>query len=352
MKTRRQGFLLIAGALISAFFLTCFVATRAAAQDNPLQEAGSPATDTENDVPSVATASGGGVIGPDYVLGPEDVLTVSVFNVPELKQTVRIENDGMISLRLGRVKAAGLTTKQLQKTLEAEWGETYLEHPQVTIFVQQFHAQPVSVIGAVEKPGIYQLPGSRSLIEVLSMAGGLVKRPNGAAGRTVYVTRKGSFEESPMVDGMRQITANQIQIDLKKLLYSRDVGLNIAIKPFDIVSVTKAGIVYVAGEVKKPGGFLLDDRDTFTVLEALALAEGPTSNASKKSARIIHRSDDGSFSETRVDVGKILNGKGEDVVLAANDVLFLPNSRTKYVGKRSAESVVGTLSGLIIFRGL
>ena len=72
MKTRRQGLLLIAGALISAFFLTCLVATRAAAQDNPLQEAESPATDTENDVPSVATASGGGVIGPDYVLGPGD----------------------------------------------------------------------------------------------------------------------------------------------------------------------------------------------------------------------------------------------------------------------------------------
>ena len=88
------------------------------------------------------------------------------------------------------------------------------------------------------------------------------------------------------------------------------------------------------------------------MLEALALAEGLTANAAKKSARVIRRSDNGSLSETQVDVGKILNGKADDVVLAANDVLFIPNSRVKYVGKRTAESVVGTLSGLIVFRGL
>jgi polysaccharide export outer membrane protein len=111
-------------------------------------------------------------------------------------------------------------------------------------------------------------------------------------------------------------------------------------------------VVYVVGEVKKPGGFVLEDKEHVSILQALALAEGLTSNAAKKAARIIHRSEDGSLSETPVDLGKILNGKTLDVALAADDVLFVPNSHAKYVGKRTAESVVGTLSGLIIFRGL
>jgi polysaccharide export outer membrane protein len=307
----------------------------------------------EDAASSVSSPIGGGTLGPDYVLGPEDVVNIEVFNVPELRQTLRVENDGTIWVKLlGRVKAAGLTTSALRRELESEWGKTYLENPKVTIFVREFHGQPVSIIGAVERPGIYQLPGPRTLVEALSMAGGLVKRTNGSAGRTLYVTRKEGFKDLEMVPGIRQVAPNQVEISLKLLLYSRDVGLNIQVKPFDIISVSKAGIVYVAGEVKKPGGFLLDDRDTFTVLEALALAEGTTASAARRSARLIHRSDDGTLSETPVDVGKILNGKAEDVILTANDVLFIPNSRAKYAGKRTAETVIATLTGLIVFKGL
>ena len=358
MKAHRQLFLLGVAPLVLLFSLGSATPAQSAEQDDAVKSTLDPLQDPqpaspEDDLPSTSSISGGGVLGPDYVLGPEDVVNIEVFNVPELKETVRVENDGTIWVKLlGRVKAEGLTTAALREELESEWGKNYLENPKVVVFVREFHGRPVSVIGAVEKPGLYQLPGSRTLIEVLSMAGGLLKRANGAAGRTVYITRKGDFGDLEMAPGMHQTAANQIEIDLKRLLYSRDVGLNIQVKPFDVVSVSKAGIVYVAGEVKKPGGFLLDDRDAFTVLEALALAEGVTANASKKSARVIHRTDNGSLSETQVDVGKILNGKAEDVVLAANDVLFIPNSRVKYVGKRTAESVVGTLSGLIIFRGL
>ena len=357
MKACRQLFLLGVAPLVLFLPLGSVASAQSAEQDdtvkppNTLQDL-QPAS-PEDDLPPTSSIGGGGVLGPDYVLGPEDVVGIEVFNVPELKQTVRVENDGTIWVKLlGRVKVVGLTTEALREELESGWGKNYLENPKVVVFVREFHGRPVSVIGAVEKPGIYQLPGPRTLIEVLSLAGGLLKRTNGAAGRTVYITRKGDFGDLEMAPGMRQTAANQIEIDLKRLLYSRHVELNIQIKPFDVVSVSKAGVVYVAGEVKKPGGFLLDDRDAFTVLEALALAEGLTANAAKKSARVIHRSDNGSLSDTQVDVGKILNGKADDVVLAANDVLFIPNSRVKYVGKRSAESVVGTLSGLIIFRGL
>ena len=358
MKAHRPLFLLGVAPLVLLFSLANTISAQSAEQDDAVKSTPDVLQDSqpaspEDDLPSTSSISGGGVLGPDYVLGPEDVVNIEVFNVPELKQTVRVENDGTIWVKLlGRVKVVGLTTEALREELESGWGKNYLENPKVVVFVREFHGRPVSVIGAVEKPGLYQLPGPRTLIEVLSMAGGLLKRTNGAAGRTVYITRKGDFGDLEMAPGMHQTAAHQIEIDLKRLLYSRNVALNIQIKPFDVVSVSKAGIVYVAGEVKKPGGFLLDDRDTFTVLEALALAEGLTANAAKKSARVIRRSDNGSLSETQVDVGKILNGKADDVVLAANDVLFIPNSRVKYVGKRTAESVVGTLSGLIVFRGL
>ncbi|HEV2173158.1 MAG TPA: SLBB domain-containing protein, partial [Nitrospira sp.] len=185
---------------------------------------------------------------------------------------------------------------------------------------------------------------------VLAMAGGLSKRP--AAGRTLFVTRKGGFGVLEPRPGLRQVAADQVEIDIPLLLYSHEERLNIPITAFDTVSVTRAGVVYVVGEVKKPGGFVLEDKEHISILQALALSEGLTSNAAKKAARVIHRAEDGSLSETPIDLGKILNGKTQDITLAADDVLFVPNSHAKYVAKRTAESVVGTLSGLIIFRGL
>src|SRR5271167_1759048 len=208
----------------------------------------------------VPVMGGGGVLGADYVIGPEDMLTLEVMNVPELKETVRVENDGTIPVRLlGHVKAAGLTTTQLRTDLEKAWGESYLEDPKVTVFIREFHAQPISVIGAVAKPGLYQLTGPRTLIEVISMAGGLGTRGANQPGRFLNVTRKGGFDDLQLAEGMEQTAPDQIEIDLKQLMQTRDPALNIKMKPFDIVSVSKAGVIYVIGAVKKPGGFVMED---------------------------------------------------------------------------------------------
>ena len=351
MKALRKT-LLLGVVLISISLLARLAGAQTADQDQSTNDA-SQATSPNDDLPPPPSVAGGGELGPDYVIGPEDILSVDVFNVPDLKQTVRVDNDGTITVKLlGRVKAAGLTTKQLKEELQTDWGKDYLENPEVSIFVREFHGRPVSVIGAVEKPNLYQLPGPRSLIEVLAMAGGLAKRTNGGSGRTLYVIRKGGFGALDPVSGMLQVAPDEVEIDLQQLLYSHDDALNIPIQPFDIISVTKAGIVYVTGEVRKPGGFTLEDKDNVTVLQALAMAEGLSGNAAKKAARIIHRNHDGTLKETSVDIGKIQDGKAQDVQLLANDVLFVPNSRAKYAGKRTAESVVATLTGLIVFRGL
>jgi len=319
-------------------------------EGEPLPDMPEPGSD-QSAVPGQA---GSGMAGasPDYVIGPEDVLEIDIFNVPELKRTVRVSNDGMIGLALiGRVRAAGLTVDQLRQQLEARYGETYLQDPQISVFVTEFRAQSVSVIGAVERPGIYQLTAPRTLIEVLSMAGGLAKRNTAPAGRTLVVTRKGGFGDLPMVDGMRLLADDKLEIELRKLLYSQESGLNIGVKPFDTISVAKADLVYIVGDVKKPTGILLEDREDLTVLQALAMAEGLNRTAAKGKARIFRKNEDGNKTEIPVNLNDILAGKAPDIALAANDVLFIPDSRGKVMAQRGFEVTLATISGLIIWRG-
>ena len=287
----------------------------------------------------------------NYVIGPEDVLDIDVFNVPELAKSVRVSNDGTISLPLiGKVDAAGLTSDQLRDEVEKKYGETYLQDPHISVFVKQFQAQPVSVIGAVELPGLYYLTGPRTLIEMLSMAGGLAKRTSSPPGRTLYVTRKGGFGDLPMAEGMKLVAPDKLEINIKRLLYSNDDSLNIRMQPLDTISVAKADVIYVVGAVRLPGGFILEDRENVTVTQALALAQGFLGSPAKSSARIIRQSPDGSKTEIRVNLKKILDGKAEDVEMAANDILFVPDSTSKTAMRRSVEAAISTVTGVLVFR--
>lgn len=289
--------------------------------------------------------------GLNYAIGPEDILEIEVFNVPELHKTVRVSNDGLIGVPLlGYVTAAGFTTDQLQKDLEEKYGATLLQDPQVSVYIREYHAQPVSVIGAVERPGLYHLTAPRSLIEVLSMAGGLAKRTSAPAGSSLFVTRKGGFGDLAPVEGMQQLSPEKIEINISRLLYSEAAALNIEIQPRDTISIAKADVVYVVGDVKKPGGFVLEAQENLTVLQALALAEGTLSTAAKSQSRIIRKAADGSQTEVPVDLKKVLAGKSPDVVLAANDILFVPNSAAKSAIKRGAEATIATISGVVMYR--
>lgn len=288
----------------------------------------------------------------DYVIGPEDVLRIDVFQVPELSNLqVRVANDGTITVPLlGRVEASGLTATQLANTLQSKWGQNYLQNPQIAVFVVQFQAKPVSVVGAVEKPGLYYLTGPRTLIEVLSMAGGLAKRSSAPAGPVVYVTRPEGLGGLQPVAGMRLVAPDKVEIDIQKLLYSNQSALNIPIKPLDIISVSKADVVYVTGRgVQRPGGFVLEDRENVTVFQALAMAEGLGPDAAKHDARIIRQKADGSREEIRVDLDKVQKGEAPDPVMAANDILFVPDSTQRRALKRAVDSAITTVSGLLIF---
>jgi polysaccharide export outer membrane protein len=310
----------------------------------------------------------------DYQIGPEDLLQISVLEAPDLDRTVRVSDDGEISLPLlGTVQAAGLTSRGLEAVLENLLRHTYMKNPHVSVFVKEMKSHPVSVFGAVEKPGVYQIREPKTLIEVLSMAEGLATD----AGDTVIVMRHPGDPGIPVAgsspsatDGLRYVKAASVQpsepssnaeagsasidISLKKLLDSNDARYNVPVYPGDVVKVTRAGIVYVVGEVRRPGGFLLKTNENISVLQALALAEGLTPTAESKHARLILASKaNGARTQVAIDLNKILKGKAPDQLLQANDILFIPNSSRKSVLHGFVQSMGGiatAVSGAAVYR--
>jgi len=304
---------------------------------------------TSSPAPEIPQEQGGAPVAlrsdSNYEVGPEDILDIDIFDFPELSKPVRVSNDGTITLPLvGQVKAAGLTTLALAKALESEYSRIYLQNPQVTVGVREFHARPVSVVGAVEKPGLYPLSGPRRLVEMLSLAGG----PRNSGG-TVMVTRPGGFGALEMGAGMRLAAPDQVEFDLQRLYYAHDPALDILIRPLDAIAVNKADIIYVQGAVKFSSGYVLADRPNVTVMQALAMAGGLDWSAARKRARIIRQRPDGSKLEIPLDLGRILKGKAEDVQMASNDILYVPYSGGKNAARRGADLGTGVMSGLIIY---
>ena len=320
--------------------------------------------------PSAPAVSAG-----EYRIGPEDVLNINIFEAQELNREVRVSAGGDISLPLlGSVRAAGLTPRELEFVLQELLHRTYMKDPHVSVFVREMQSHPVSVMGAVRRPGVFQIRGSKTLLEVLSLAEGLADD----AGETAIILRGAalSTEPEPATDrsattdqpssgaqntvaakavawglnGNRSISENAVQVNLKDLLESDDSRSNPLVHPGDIVKVTRAGVVYVIGEVRKPGGFALKSNEKISVLQALALSEGLTRTAAKAEARIIRTDQQsGERKETPIDLGKILAGKAADPVLEPKDIIFVPNSAAKTAFSRGAEVAAQTLAGLLIF---
>lgn len=289
----------------------------------------------------------------DYRIGPEDLLEITVFEASDLDRTVRVSAEGGISLPLlGAIHAAGLTSRQLEAVLEELLRRSYMKDPHVGVFVKAIRSHPVSVFGAVEKPGVYQIRGAKTLVEVLSMAQGLASD----AGDTVIVMRSGGGALPPdtagaSTGGSASAPAGTIRIPLEGLLDSGNPRDNVLVYPGDVVKVTRAGIVYVVGEVRKPGGFTLKSNENISVLQALALAKGLTRTSAAKRALIIRTSKtSGKREEIAINLDKILKGRAPDPLLRARDIVFVPNSTGRAAFYRGAEAALSIAGGVIVYR--
>lgn len=286
-----------------------------------------------------------------YVLGPDDQISIRALDAPEITdKPLRIGAGGQINLPMvGRLRAAGLTVEELERQL-SERLRVYVRDPQVAVSVTEFRSQPVSVIGAVNQPGIHQLEGTKRLIEVLSLAGGL----RNDAGNTINITRRKEWGDIPLPnvkpDASGEFTVAEVGV--KSIMDAENPKANIAIRPNDVITVPKADLIYVIGSVRRSGGFVLGERETISVLQALSLAEGLERTAAPRNAKILRLSgnENKDRTEIAVDVKKILEGKSGDVWMQANDVLFIPGSAAKTATLRGIEAAIQVGTGVAIWR--
>ena len=246
----------------------------------------------------------------DYKIGTKDLLEIKVFELPELNQTVRVAEDGSISLSLlGKIDVAGLTAQELEKKLASILDQKYTKGAHVTVFIKEY--QKVSVFGAVGRSGNYELVGPTTLLQVISLAGGLTAE----AGNELYVFRQGK-------DGQK----TKIPVNLKDLT-SGNQNLNIDLQPNDVVSIPidQMFTVYIYGEVKNPGAIQFRQSKRFTLLQAIAQAGGLTEWASK-SRVTVKRTDKETGKEMQffVNLKKIIAMKTPDIPLDDGDVIIIP----------------------------
>lgn len=250
----------------------------------------------------------------EYQIGAKDLLEISVFEVPELNITVRVSENGMISLPLlGEIKAEGINRADLEKKIAAMLEKNYLKNAQVTIFIKEFQSKKISIMGAVKEPGMKDLIGRQSLLQVISMAGGLSEQ----ASDTVIIFRQ-----------FRSLPSQSLVIKLDDLLLKANPKYNIPVFPGDIINIPGSQFldIYVFGQVKNPGAVRMKKgSDEVTLLRAIAQAGG-FSDRARRGKVLITRSEGGQEKKIYVDVKDILGGSRKDFVLQAFDVIFVPES--------------------------
>jgi polysaccharide biosynthesis/export protein len=331
----------------------------------------------------------------DYVIGPGDTLDIDVFDVKELSREVRVSQTGTIGIPLVpvRLHVAGLTEMQAeQKIAEVLEANGLVTHADVSVAVKERKSKPITVVGAVAHPMVYQADRPVTLLEVLAEAGGI----GNDAGDTVIIARPAQETQPDAADPPEigpeqalpakpaagsvsttsgtQVSAQQaalpssasanppalsdpppltntITINLGELMETGDTKNNIVLQAGDIVTVPHSGIVYVLGAVNKAGGFVLtNDRSQLTTLKILALAGGLSRTAKSDKAVIVRKDNQGQQHQVNIDLKKVLNRQAEDVQLQPSDILYVPESGSKQALFRAMEFGIALGSGVALYR--
>jgi len=265
----------------------------------------------------------------DYKIGPDDLIEVTVFEEEKLNKTVRVSSQGNVSLPLiGILKVKGLTGSEMEREIRDLLAREYIRDPHVNVFIKEYHNQRISLMGAVTKPGIYDVTGQKTVLDLLSLAGGL----RDDAGKLLFLLRPPSLDGDGVKKGKgsgegqpRTFTA-----DLEELLIKGDLSLNFPLLHGDVINIPVAGKVFVGGLVGRPGGFPLDKR--MTLSQAIAVAGGVDTKANASETRVFRYSGKGEQKEVLTfDAYAIQKGEVSDPYLQENDVVFVPRSGTKTV---------------------
>ena len=343
----------------------------------------------------------------DYIIGNGDLLAIQVFDVQELSREVRVSQTGTIGIPLipVRLHLSGLTETQAERKIaEVLEANGLVSHPDVSVTVRERKSKPITVVGAVPHPMVYQADRPITLVEVLAEAGGI----SNDAGDIVVITRletdasdadppaiaprdaaptpmpnatqnNASDERAPQSssrpldpvfpavktaspnaappdsvqphDAVPPPIANTLTVNLARILETGDTSSNVVLQPGDVVTVPHAGIVYALGAVNRPGGFVIaNDRGQLTTLKLLSLAGGLERTAKSDRAVIVRRDSNGQQHQVEVDLRKVLKFEAEDVRLQPSDILYIPRSATKQALIRTAELGVAIGSAVAIYR--
>lgn len=281
----------------------------------------------------------------EYKIGPDDVLLISVAEAPEFGGRFRVSGVGFIEIAgiSTPIHAEGQSTLELSHAIRTALIDAkQLRDPRVSVFIEEYHGRTITVVGAVNKPAVYSLKRKTTVLDALSMASGTL--PN--AGSTVTVIRgRASAEATATAVGSVQI------IDMGRLVKGEDSGANVEVRNEDVISVSAAQVVYVVGAVTKPGGFAMSNpSEGISVVQAIALAEGFRPVAATHRALIVRQStNDQARREVPVDIAQMMTGKETDLLLAPNDILYVPESAGRKTLKTMGDVAMAAVNGLAIY---
>jgi polysaccharide export outer membrane protein len=267
-------------------------------------------------------------------IGPGDLLDVTVFDTPDISAHARVSQNGDINLPVyGFIHVAGLSTEEAASSIEnALRDKGLLLEPHVTISIAEYASQGATMTGEIRTPGIYPTLGSRTLMDMIALAGGL----QATAGKSVSIIHRDDPQHPETVA-------------LQASVASMSAQENPIIRPGDTVVIGKAGIIYIIGDVTHPGGFLIDNNERLSLIQVLALAGGATRTAATGSSHLIRKVPEGR-EDIPLDLKKILNSKNPDFKLSDGDILVVPSSNIKTFGYRGIEAAIALTTGLAIYK--
>ncbi len=291
---------------------------------------------------------------PNYMLGPGDVIQIRAPEEAEIvDRTFRIENNGEITLPIiGSIRVAGLTVDQVQTELNNRL-RVYYVNPQATVTLVQFRSDPVFFLGAFNAPGIYALQGRRTLVEMLTLVGGLAP----SASRHIHLTRQKEMGSIPLPNAVEDASGKGMTVDIALNALTRDINPpeDILLMPYDLISAEKAELVYLSGAVVKPGGYELGEKETVSTLQIMSMAGGVTPEGVPQNARILRPiSNVGRRAEIPIDLKQVLSGETQDINLMPGDVLYVPRNSRKATMRSIATIAIpaatAILVGIIVYK--